>query len=100
MKVEFEKNEDPNVMAQAYAHDGTEIVVMTAPASTIDGDGPIVIPTFDEKVIIVVYSEKFVMGFAPNEDDSMKEVGAKMNQFSKIIANGVVTGRKFVAESK
>ena len=101
MKVEFEKNDDPNVMARAEAADGTQIIVMTAPASSIDGEnGPVIIPSFDDKVVIVVYSEEFVMALAPNKGDSMKEVGSKMNQFTKIVANGVVVGREFVSKNR
>lgn len=98
MQVKFEKN-DPEVMARCVTERGEEILVVTAPCSSIDGEiGPVVMPGFDSDHIVVVFSEEYVMSMAPSKDDSMKEVAEKMRFFTNTINEGVKAGLQWMAE--
>ena len=98
MEVQFEAN-DPEVMARCVSTNGEEILVVTAPASSIDDEiGPVILPGFDSDHIVVVFSEEYVMAMAPNEEDSMKEVADKMRFFANTINEGVKAGLQWMAE--
>lgn len=64
MTFEWEED-DPEVIGRTIFGDGREIVVITAPASALDGaDGPVVIPGADnESRITVVFAEEFATEF-------------------------------------
>lgn len=98
MEVKFEAD-DPEVMARCFTPTGGEILVVTAPASSIDEEvGPVILPGLDSDHIVVVFSEEYVMSMAPDEEDSMKEVKDKMRLYLNIIDEGVEAGLQWMAE--
>jgi hypothetical protein len=98
MEVKYEAN-DPDVMARCLTPRGEEILVVTAPASSIDGEiGPTILPGFDSDHIVVVFSEEYVMAMAPHQEDSKKEVADKMRFFANTINEGVKAGLQWMSE--
>jgi hypothetical protein len=98
MEVKFEAD-DPEVMARCFTPRGEEILVVTAPASSIDGEiGPVIMPGFDSDHIVVVFSEEYVMSMAPTQEDSIKEVADKMRFFANTINEGVKAGLQWMGE--
>ena len=97
MRMEFEKNEDKNVMARAEFEDGLRVTVMTAPPESINGEeGPIVFPTFDQDVYTVVYSENYVMDIGLiHKGDTDKDVAAKMRFVTTLIHEGIQAARDY-----
>jgi hypothetical protein len=98
MEVKFEAN-DPEVMARCSTPTGGEVLVVTAPSSSIDDEiGPVILPGLDSDNIVVVFSEEYVMSMAPHQGDSKQEVAEKMRLYLNIIDQGVEAGLQWMAE--
>lgn len=93
--VVFEKNEDPNVLARAIRKD-VEAVILSAPASSINGeDGPVIIPNSESQITIVV-SEESLQALYPVEGDGPREVAEKMRLFTGVVGKAVRVGFAYI----
>jgi hypothetical protein len=96
--IEWAKD-DPDVIARAFTEDGGEIVILIAPASSIDGrDGPVLIPGWYSSKVNVVYSEEFVDRVIGDEVDvdPLTLVAAKAALLSGIMDAGIAVGLQYL----
>lgn len=96
--IEWEQN-DPNVIARAITVDDSEIVILVAPASSIDGrDGPVLIPGWDSTKVNVVYSQEFLDRVIGDETgvDPYALIAAKAALMSGIMDAGIAVGLQYL----
>jgi len=92
----FESNDDKSVMATATTVGGREILVVTAPASSIDGsEGPVLIASDLMESVIVVYSDEYIDSLIPTSPD---EVALSIAQVTTVINVGIATGMAYLKE--
>lgn len=93
LDVQFVRMEDRNVIASALSPTGQSITLMTAPASSIDGqDGPVVITDLDDNVL-VVYSDEYIDSIAPQQGDIVFE---SVKAIAHIIHEGIGVGVDYI----
>jgi hypothetical protein len=94
--VAFTKLEDENILARGmFANEGV-VTIITAPASSIDGEtGPIIIEGADSWHVNVVYADEYVDAMVRDSID-VKEIAQSMRDISTIIGNGMHIGRSFL----
>ena len=96
--IDWEEN-DPDVIARAVTTDDSEILILIAPASSIDGrDGPVLIPGWDSSKINVVYSEEFLERVIGDETDvdPLALIAAKAALLSGIMDAGIAVGLQYL----
>lgn len=87
--IQFVKMDDTKVMASAIAPTGQTITLITAPSSSIEGqDGPVVIPTVNEDVL-VVYSDEYIDSIALRSEGDR---GLIVEAVARILHEGVGVG--------
>jgi hypothetical protein len=92
----FESNDDKSVMATATTASGRDILVVTAPASSIDGsEGPVLIASDLMENVIVVYSDEYIDSLIPTSPD---EVALSIAQVTTVINVGIATGMAYLKE--
>jgi hypothetical protein len=92
----FESNDDKSVMATATTVSGRDILVVTAPASSIDGsEGPVLIASDLMENVIVVYSDEYIDSLIPTSPD---EVALSIAQVTTVINVGIATGMAYLKE--
>ncbi len=90
----FESNDDKSVMATAKTASGRDILVVTAPASSIDGsEGPVLIAGDLMADVIVVYSDEYIDSLIPTTPD---EVATSIAQVTTVINVGIATGMAYL----
>lgn len=96
--IRYEANSDPNLMATVVTRSGRKVLIVTAPASSIDGGtGPVVIASDFMDNVIVVYSEEYIDEMAPNSDD---EVVASIAAVTTVIKVGAALGLDYIEGGK
>lgn len=94
------QEDDPEVVARAVTHDGGEIIILLAPAASIDGrDGPVLIPGWDSSKVNVVYSEEFierVLGDAVDVDPLIL-ISARAALIAGIMDAGIAVGLEYLS---
>lgn len=92
--IRFEKNEDKNVMVTATTEWGRNVLVVTAPASSIDGGtGPVLIASDLMDDVIVVYSDEYLDSMIPTSES---EVPMSIARVTSAISIGVSMGMEYL----
>lgn len=91
------ESNDPDVIARALDPNGREVLLLSAPASSIDGlTGPILIPTFSSTSVIVVLAQEFVDRFVIADYDDGDMIRAKIDAIGKLVRESVRYGMSFL----
>ena len=89
--------DDPDVIARAKSDDGHEVLILSAPASAIDGqDGPVLIPSMSSDFAIVVLSEEFIRTFTLSDDDTVETMRQKIELVGDVVRASVSYGMAFL----
>lgn len=92
--IRFEQNEDNSVMATAMTEWGRNVLVVTAPASSIDGGtGPVLIASDLMDDVIVVYSDEYLDSMIPTSES---EVSMSIARVTSAISIGVSMGMDYL----
>lgn len=103
--VEWIKD-DPDVIGRGMLDDDGEVVVLTAPSASIDGDGPQIIPGFGDNQVVVVWGTEYVddlIGRALMKSDvfdtGLSEDDVRMVIVSVLLKTGIELGIAWLAGS-
>lgn len=92
--IRFEQNEDSSVMATGMTEWGRNVLVVTAPASSIDGGtGPVLIAGDLMDDVIVVYSDEYIESMIPTSE---QDVPMSIAKVTSAISIGVTMGMEYL----
>lgn len=84
---------DPDVIARAVCADGREVLLLTAPATALDGsDGPVVIPGIDSTRVHVILSDEFLSAYVIADGDSAETIREKLTLLSYAVRASLSLG--------
>jgi hypothetical protein len=92
--------DDPDVIGRGVLDNDGEVVVVTAPAVSIGGDGPEIIPGFGDNRVVVVWATEYIddlIARALDEDFGVDEHGVRVVIVSILLRTGIELGIAWLA---
>ena len=94
-------SDDPDVIGRGVLDNDGEIIVVTAPAASIGGPGPEIIPGFGDNRVVVVWSVEYIddlIARALAEDFGVDEHGVRVVIVSVLLRTGIELGIAWLAD--
>ena len=89
--------DDPDVIARATSDNGFEVLLVSAPASSIDGHtGPIAIPSFSPRSIVVVLAAEFIDRFCLDDSDTIETMRDKIGIVGDLVRGSIDYGMAYL----